>query len=176
MGRRQQCRFPCMPLPEIRVPFPAMTSFSYDLETPAGSGSRITLQDAREVVRRGRCLVGCFDRRGYEGHAKTDRALAEFLDGLYGAGFVMTDFDGPLFDRGPMELLRTPALAVQVVGASNVTTLRMVAHTWARGHHATYEFAGYPYFDQAHRTGALGAWVGRLDELCAIVVEGYLGD
>lgn len=96
------------------------------------------LQDAREVDRRGRLLVGIFDRHGHGDNAETDRAPTEFLESFYGAGFVMTDFDGPLFDRGPMLLLATPALSVQVVGASNITTLRMVAHTWARGHRGTY--------------------------------------
>ena len=144
-----------------------MTKFSFDNDRLAYTDSRVRLQEAGEVVTRGRQLVKCFGQHGIGDHPETDKALEGFIEAIYGAGFVMSDFDGPLFARGPMNLILDPALAVQVVQASNTLTLRMISHTLARGHRGTYEFSGYPYFDQAFESGALGAWVARLDQLCS---------
>ena len=76
----------------------------------------------------------------------------------------MTDFDGPLFDRGPMHLIFAPGIASLVSRASNLPTLRMFTHTLARGHRATYGGSGYPYFDE---WGGLRALIERLEEYCA---------
>lgn len=143
-----------------------MTYGSSD-ESAATVESLVHLQDALQVAEQGRELLACFDRYGTADHASTTTAFDAFLAGLYGADFVMTDFDGPLFDRGPMHLIFTPGLAALVARAANLMTLRMFTHTLARGHRGTYGGSGYPYFDRAYRSGGLRALIERLEEFCA---------
>src|SRR4051794_27877113 len=97
-------------------------------ESAATVDSPVHIEDATQVVECGRQLLACFDRHGTGEHQSTSRALDAFLAALYGAGFVMTDFDGPLFDRGPMHLIFAPGIASLVSRASNLATLRMFTH------------------------------------------------
>jgi hypothetical protein len=140
--------------------------FSYSDESAATVASAVRLSDAQQVVARGRDLLACFDRHGIDPHPATSQAFPPFLAALYGAGFVMTDFDGPLFDRGPMSLLYTPGLAAPVAHAANLLTLRMFTHTLVRANR-TDSSGGYPCFDEAYQSGGLRALIERLGELCA---------
>lgn len=140
--------------------------FTYSDESPAKAASAVRLSDALQVVARGRELLAGFDRHGVEYHPDTAPSFTRFLAALYGAGFVMTDFDGPLFDRGPMALLYTPDLAAAVARAANLLTIRMFTHTLARSHRSD-DSGGYPCFDTAYQSGGLRALIDRLEELCA---------
>lgn len=141
-------------------------NFSYSDESPATVTSAVRLSDALQVVARGRELLSCFDRHGVDPHPATTQAFRPFLAALYGAGFVMTDFNGPLFDRGPMSLLYTPDLAAPVARAANLLTLRMFTHTLVRANRSDSS-GGYPCFDEAYGSGGLRALIERLAELCA---------
>ena len=142
-------------------------TYGSDDESAARVASPVHLQDATEAAERGRELVACFDRHGTEEHPRTTKSLSAFIAALYGVGFVMTDFDGPLFDRGPMHFIFAPGLAPLVARSANLTTLRMFTHTLSRGHRATYGGGGYPYFDRAYKSGGLRALIERLEEFCA---------
>ncbi len=139
-------------------------AWTYSETVPAAVESPVPVNDAVQVVELGRKVLARFDRDGLEGGGKAEKDFSAFVKSLYGAGFVMTDFDGPLFDRGPMQLLFAPGLASVVAQAANVMTLRMFMHTLARGHRATYAGSGYPYFDRAYRSGGLRALIDRLDQ------------
>ena len=141
-------------------------AYKYTDSSPATLESAIDLNDAIRMVSRGRTLLACFDRYGTGDHARTTKALHGFLEALYGAGFVMSGFDGPQFDIGPMYLMFTPGVAPLVVMVSNLLTIRMFAHTLARGHRAADGGDGYPYFDRAYRTGGLRALIERCDQFC----------
>lgn len=152
---------------------------TYGEDSMARTDSVVHLKDAVEVATRGRQLLRCFDRYGTDDHAPTTKAFESFLAALYGAGFVMTDFDGPLFDRGPMQLIFAPGLAPLVGRAANLTTLRMFTHTLSRGHRGTYGGSGYPYFNRSYRSGGLRALIERLEDFCAAATtrqQTYLQD
>lgn len=137
-------------------------------DSAARVASSVHLQDAVEVAARGRELLACFDRHGTDDNPRTTTVLDALLTALDGAGFVMIDFDGPLFDRGPVQLLFAPGLAALVARAANLMTLRMFTHTLARGHRGTHAGSGYPYFDRAYRSGGLRALIERLEQFCAM--------
>jgi hypothetical protein len=147
--------------------------FAYTNESPATVASSIKLSDANLVVLRGHDFLTCLDRRGVDPNPDTTRAFGLFLEALYGAGFVMSDFDGPLFDRGPMEFIYEPGLAAAVGRAANLLTIRMFTHTLARAHRADCG-DGYPCFDRAYQSGGLRALIERLEQLCASAQERHL--
>jgi hypothetical protein len=148
-------------------------TFTYTDDCPATVASAIRLSEALEVVRRGRAFLACLDRHGIEAHPDTTRAFGRFLEGLYGAGFVMSDFDGLLFDRGPMLLIYEPGLADALGRAANLTTIRMFTHTLARAHRSDCG-DGYPCFDRAYRSGGLRALIERLEQHCGTAQEMHL--
>lgn len=141
--------------------------------------SLICIGDARLVVRHGRQLCDCFDacdmESGTDCPEPTNEVFSAFHDSLYGAGFVMGDFDGPQFDRGPMRLLFIRSLAPQMVQASNLFTIRMFTHTLARSFRAGYYGAGYSPFDNAHQSGGLRAIIERIERYCDFAAsQGWL--
>lgn len=94
---------------------------------PTTIGSSITLQDALAVVNYGKQLLVCFDEFGVDTGtdcpAPTNEVFSSFHNALYGAGFVTGDFDGPIFDRGPMHLLFIPGVATLVTQSANLATV-----------------------------------------------------
>lgn len=149
-------------------------AYAYQEDHPqraADTSSRIHLEDARNALKRGQRLLKCFDRHGVADHPSTSSAMEKFGASLGHSGFVMRDFDGPLFDRGPMHWLFVRDQAPKIIRASNLLTLRMFFHTLARGHRATWSGSGYPYFDRAYESGGLAALLDRLACLVAFSEE-----
>ena len=127
----------------------------------------VPYNEAIRVVHSARQLLARFDRHGTAEHDVTERIFGRFLRTLYVANIVMGDFDGPLFDRGPLPLIFTAGVANVFARAANLLTVRMCLHTLARGHRAVY-CGGYPYFDTAYYSGGLRALVDRLEEFCVL--------
>lgn len=146
-------------------------TYAYRDDKPATFDSPIHVADALRVVELGQRVLKCFDQYGVKTHSSTSKAFDAFVKALCGSGFVVADFDGPLFDRGPMHFLFAPALSALVIANSNLTTIRMFVHTLCRGHRGTDGGEGYPYFDRAYRSGGLRALIERLANDCQVARE-----
>ncbi len=137
----------------------------YESETEKATiNSEISLIDARQVFEYGKSLIQKFTINGTDERPSTTACFSKFLNALYGAGFVIENFDGPQFDSGPMKYIFTPGLAPLVSACSNLITIKMYYHTLARGFRSTYYDSGYPYFNRAYKSGGLtglNARVGR---------------
>ena len=144
----------------------ATTKFTYAKE-PAKTDSEVFLDDAHEVVDTGREFLRRLDEYGTEPTDETSRVFSGFVEAIYGAGMVMSDFNGPLFDSGPGRLIFDREVAAAIVRRANLLTVRMFLHTLARGHRAT-EFGNYSYFDEAYESGGLKCLLDRLDEFCRV--------
>jgi hypothetical protein len=128
--------------------------------------SSVSVADSQRTVSLGRELIASFEAHGVEDHPRTDKAFSAFHEALYGAGLVMTDFDGLTFSNGPHQLIEDATAAPVVAQAANLLTVRMFFHTLARGYHWTDNGSGYSYFDAAFKSGGLLGLINRLEELC----------
>lgn len=130
------------------------------------TSSRIFRKDAERVVDYGRAFLACLGKDWAELNLEVEERFGEFRAALYSAGFVMTDFNGPLFSRGPLQYILDPDIARQVAERSNLLTIRMHLHTLVRAHAASDQGIGFPWFDEAFSSGGLPALIERLDSLC----------
>lgn len=137
--------------------------------------SKVSVTDTRVVVRNGRELCHCFDNcdATSDEHSPdlTWEAFDTFHNSLYGAGFVMGDFDGPSFGNCQMRWLFKRELASQIVHYSDLFTMRMFLHTMARGFRFTFYGSGHPYFDDAYASGGLLAIIDRLEMYCDVAAS-----
>jgi hypothetical protein len=132
----------------------------------ARTDSEILVVEAELVVKTGRAFLRSLDRHGIRTNDETWQAFSPFLDALYGAGMVMSDFDGMLFYQGPGRLIFDRQVAADVASHSNLLAVRMFLHALARGHKAAEMSEGFPCFDKAYESGGLSALIDRLDDLC----------
>ena len=130
------------------------------------TSSRIFRKDAERVVELGRGFLARLGRDGAELDPDVSELFGAFVQSLYHAGFVMTDFNGPLFSRGPLRYLLDRDLGPRVAAAANLLTIRMFLHTLVRGHQAADCGIGFPWFDEAWASGGLEALIERLASLC----------
>ena len=130
------------------------------------TSSRLFRKDAEEVVELGRAFLACLGKDGAELDPAAMERFEAFIKALYSAGFVMTDFNGPLFARGPLLYLFDRDLGPRVAASANLITIRMFLHSLVRGHRATDCGIGFPYFDEAWASGGLAALIERLSRLC----------
>lgn len=130
------------------------------------TSSRIFRKDAEKVVELGRAFLSCLGKDGAQTDSEPAERFEAFVQSLYHAGFVMTDFNGPLFSRGPLQYLLDRDLAVKVAQKSNLLTIRMYLHTLVRANRAADCGLGFPWFDEAWASGGLSALVERLASLC----------
>jgi len=139
----------------------------YDDSKLATTTSEIHLEDGRKLLQAFQKVLENFDRRGMDVQGDSDLDFDKFYKLLYGSGMVMSDFDGPLFDRSIGRLIVNPIIAPAMMRQANLLTIRMVLHTLARGYRATECGGGYPYFDEAYRSGGLREIFNRLEMFCA---------
>lgn len=126
--------------------------------------SEISVISAKQVFEYCSTLLQRFSENGTEENSSTTQIFSKFLEALYGAGFVISDFNGPQFDTGPMKYIFMPGLAPLIAACSNLVTIKMYYHTLARGFRGTYYNSGYPYFNRAYRSGGLCGLNERLNK------------
>lgn len=142
------------------------TAFAYRDSSLATFESPVLLADALRVVQSGRRLLKCYDRDGAHEESPPNKAFGAFHRALYGAGMVMSDFNGPHFSHGPIFFFFMQGLGGLLARSSNLSTLRMFLHTLARGYHVNAGGIRLPYFDHAYRSGSLQAIIDRLEQFC----------
>lgn len=126
--------------------------------------SQVYADDVQELVAAGRRLIALWTRSGTE-RLYPDPEFDEFHDWLYHAGFVMSDFDGPQFAGGPLNLLYEARLAPLLAQKANLLTIRMFFHTMARAFRHSDCGSGYAHFEDAFRSGGLEGLLDRLEQL-----------
>jgi len=133
----------------------------------AETTSPVHTRDVRRLLTAFQKVLENYDRLETAGEGDNNADFQGFYELLYGSGMVMKGFDGPLFDSSIGRLVVNPTVAPVMMKQANLLTLRMVLHTLARGYRATECGGGYPYFDEAYRSGGLKEIYNRLDLFCA---------
>jgi ADP-ribosylglycohydrolase/fructose-1,6-bisphosphatase/inositol monophosphatase family enzyme len=160
------------------VPFPGAGTSDSDARGGAGAGRFWTRAatweetpapaDLRALIAAGRALLARWHACGDGPLPNQEDDTPEFdavHDWLYGAGMVMTDFDGPAFSAGPWALFLDQPTAAAVIPRANLLTLRMVLHTLARAFRHSGIGSTYGPFEDAFRSGALDLIMTRLEEV-----------
>ncbi len=129
-------------------------------------GEEPTADDLRALIAAGRALLVRWHACG-EGPLpeRPDPMFSAFQDLLYGAGMVMTDFDGPAFCTGPYGLFMEQPTAAAILPRANLLTLRMVLHTLARAFRHSDIGSTYGPFEDAFRSGALDLIMTQLEQV-----------